>query len=155
MNKADTKDWIPKAWWYTLSSEVFICLATVIYWVVAPVSYLETAFGIHASKPLEQQLVPVVYMIAMLTFQAMVYLLACLMFTKPINGAERLQSLCYMEQSMLIGDILIDVLTIWSWVQSGYSGTGVKFAQIFMATFWGIIRAIFLRTVGNKPYLFF
>ncbi len=147
--------WIPKTWFYVLSSEVFICLATAIYWVVAPNSYLATAYDIHVDKPLSTQLVPVVYFIAMLTFQSMVYLLACLLWTKPTNPVERLNCLCYMEQAMLIGDILIDVITIGAWIQSGFTGTFVKFAQVFMATLWGTIRAVFLVQVGKKKYLFF
>jgi hypothetical protein len=115
---------------------VWVCLATCLFWLVAPGDYLAGFYGFPAGAPapylLLQQSTTVV-------FCAYVYLYAALLRMRPfpLTVFRRLQ------EAMALGDVAVLGSAAWAW-HALQPAPGLWAAQVGMATLWLVLRLVWL-----------
>ena len=123
-------------WRGIFTLEIFICLSTVLFWVIAPGDYLEGFYGLDADAPgpyfLLQQT-------GIVVFCVYVYMYTRLIRSKPFN----LQAFKYLQEAMAIGDVFIVYAAVASYTQL-QPDTTLFATQVGMATLWGVIRVVWL-----------
>jgi len=125
-------------WWHRIFFlEIFICLATAIFWVASPSTTIENLYPPLVS---DIQTNLLLYQTANVLFCCYVYLYARLLFAKQYS----LSSFRYLQEAALIGDVFIITMAIVAGVQIPNIKLGYVAAQIVMAGFWGGVRLSFL-----------
>lgn len=122
-------------WRRTFAVEVPICLATAAFWLFAPGDFTALAFGVPGSPGVN-----------LLVWQLAGVLVSILGWTYGrwlFSGQVELRPFRFLQEGLLLGDVF---LVAEGFVALGLPGASPASAaaQIFLATFWGAVRVVFL-----------
>lgn len=130
---------LPLFWRVFFIVELPLVGGTVGYWLLAPGDYLSQTLGIEAASP---EVVHLLWLyagvVASLVFWFYLRLLA--------SARIHLRTFRLYQEALLVGDVWI--VAVGALMLRGAVGDPTMAAvQIGMATFWGLVRVVFLRKV--------
>jgi hypothetical protein len=123
-------------WRRLFAFEVLVCLATVLFWLVAPGDYLAGFYGLERGAPAPYLLLQ---QSSAVVFCAYVYLYAALLRMRPFPMAAFRR----LQEAMAIGDVLVLGSAVAAWRQL-QPEPALWWAQVGMATLWLTLRVLWL-----------
>ena len=125
-------------WRRLFQLEIVICVATALYWILAPRSYLEALFVDPHVDGVTRYLV---LQGAGVLLCAWGYLYARLLLQREFSEA----SFRHLQEAMAIGDVFVLVTSFLGWRDSTLAFRTPTFAaQVVMAALWLAIRVVYL-----------
>ncbi len=131
---------LPRAWRLVFAVEIPLVAGTVVYWLVAPATYLHDAVGVAAPRP------PDVLLLRL--YAGSVASLALVFYTWLLAQPRVHQATFRAFQVCLgVGDAAIVAASLAYWAAA--SDRRLLAAQLGMAAFWGMVRAVFVVQRGG------